>query len=130
MALKTIHPELLDHDELLRRFRRESEVLGMVSGEYTARVLDGGVDAGRPYLVMKLPDGRPLDLHLREQGPIRTPEALGALALALAVDPAARPADGAALAALLTGCRGPPSTLPDPAVVRERITRGWNHLAL
>ncbi|MFE3186446.1 protein kinase [Streptomyces violascens] len=85
VALKTIHPELLDHAELLRRFEREAEVLAMVSGAYTARVLDAGVDTGRPYLAMELLDGRPLDVHLREQGPIRSPEALRALALALAL---------------------------------------------
>ncbi|GGU94026.1 hypothetical protein GCM10010211_71380 [Streptomyces albospinus] len=85
VALKTIHPELLHHDELLRRFQREAEVLAMVSGAYTARVLDAGVDAGRPYLAMELLDGRPLDVHLREQGTIRSAEALRALALALAV---------------------------------------------
>ncbi|WP_267244070.1 serine/threonine-protein kinase [Streptomyces sp. PR69] len=85
VALKTINPELLDHAELLRRFEREAEVLALVSGAYTARVLDAGVDAGRPYLVMELLDGRPLDAHLHEKGPIRTPEALRSLALALAV---------------------------------------------
>ncbi|MGW7413605.1 serine/threonine-protein kinase, partial [Streptomyces sp. NPDC054863] len=84
VALKTIHPELLDHAELLKRFARESEVLAMVPGAYTARVLDAGVEAGRPYLAMELLDGRPLDVHLREQGPIRSAEALRALALALA----------------------------------------------
>ncbi|WP_052714634.1 MULTISPECIES: serine/threonine-protein kinase [unclassified Streptomyces] len=85
VALKTIHPELLDHAELLLRFEREVEVLSMVSGAYTAMVLDAGVDAGRPYLAMELLDGRPLDVHLREQGPIGSPQALRALALALAV---------------------------------------------
>ncbi|MBV6699637.1 serine/threonine protein kinase [Kitasatospora aureofaciens] len=85
VALKTINLELLNDAELLRRFQRESEVLAMVPGAYTARVLDAGVDAGRPYLAMELLDGQPLDAHLREQGPIRSPEALRALALALAV---------------------------------------------
>ncbi|WP_454337470.1 serine/threonine-protein kinase [Streptomyces glaucescens] len=85
VALKTIHPELLGNVDLLRRFQRESEVLSMVSGAYTARVLDSGVDAGRPYLAMELLDGQPLDAHLAEQGPIRIPDALRALALALAV---------------------------------------------
>ncbi|MEU8511381.1 serine/threonine-protein kinase [Kitasatospora sp. NPDC048722] len=85
VALKTINLELLDDAELLRRFQRESEVLAMVPGAYTARVLDSGVDQGRPYLAMELLDGRPLDVHLREQGPIRSAEALRALALALAV---------------------------------------------
>ncbi|MEV7596778.1 serine/threonine-protein kinase [Kitasatospora sp. NPDC089797] len=85
VALKTINLELLDDADLLRRFQRESEVLAMVPGAYTARVLDTGVDAGRPYLAMELLDGRPLDAHLREQGPIRSAEALRALGLALAV---------------------------------------------
>ncbi|MFB7911144.1 serine/threonine-protein kinase [Kitasatospora sp. NPDC056076] len=85
VALKTINPELLAEGDLLRRFQREAEVLAMVPGAYTARVLDTGVDAGRPYLAMELLDGRPLDAHLREQGPIRSAEALNALALALAV---------------------------------------------
>ncbi|MFI8100165.1 serine/threonine-protein kinase [Streptomyces sp. NPDC086023] len=85
VALKTLNPELLDQEDLLRRFEREAEVLAMVPGAYTARVLDSGVDAGRPYLVMELLDGRPLDAHLAQQGPVRAPEALRALALALAV---------------------------------------------
>lgn len=84
VALKTINPELLDNADLLARFEREAEVLSMVSGAYTARVLDSGVDAGRPFLAMELLDGRPLDTHLREQGPVRAPQALRALALALA----------------------------------------------
>ncbi|WP_051731763.1 serine/threonine-protein kinase [Kitasatospora phosalacinea] len=85
VALKTINLDLLDDPDLLRRFQRESEVLAMVPGAYTARVLDTGVDAGRPFLAMELLDGRPLDAHLRELGPLRSPEALRALALALAV---------------------------------------------
>ncbi|MFJ6940391.1 serine/threonine-protein kinase [Streptomyces sp. NPDC101132] len=84
VALKTLNPELLGNAELLRRFAREAEVLAMVSGAYTARVLDTGVAEGRPYLAMELLDGRPLDARLREEGPVRSPEALRALALALA----------------------------------------------
>ncbi|MCX4847346.1 serine/threonine-protein kinase [Streptomyces sp. NBC_00893] len=84
VALKTIIPELLGNPDLLARFGREAEVLAMVPGTYTARVLDSGVDDGRPYLAMELLDGRPLDAHLRDPGPIRTPQALRALALALA----------------------------------------------
>ncbi|MFI6965783.1 serine/threonine-protein kinase [Streptomyces sp. NPDC050255] len=84
VALKTINTELLGNADLLSRFEREAEVLAMVSGAYTARVLDSGVDAGRPFLAMELLDGHPLDTRLREQGPIREPQALRALALALA----------------------------------------------
>ncbi|MET9842767.1 hypothetical protein ABZZ01_34100, partial [Streptomyces virginiae] len=62
VALKTIHPELLDHAELLLRFEREVEVLSTVSGAYTAGVLDAGVDAGRPYLAIP---------HLHGTGTVR-----------------------------------------------------------
>ncbi|MGA5192671.1 serine/threonine-protein kinase [Streptomyces exfoliatus] len=84
VALKTINTGLLGNADLLSRFEREADVLSMVSGAYTARVLDSGVDAGRPFLAMELLDGHPLDTHLRDQGPIRAPQALRALALALA----------------------------------------------
>ncbi|WP_431676153.1 protein kinase domain-containing protein [Kitasatospora sp. KL5] len=85
VALKTINPDLIDDPELLRRFGRETEVLAMVPGAYTARVLDSGIADGRPYLAMELLDGRTLEAHLGEQGPFRSPEALRSLALALAV---------------------------------------------
>ncbi|MFF5970952.1 serine/threonine-protein kinase [Streptomyces sp. NPDC012769] len=84
VTLKTIHPELLGHPGLLSRFEREAEALSMVSGAYAARVLDSGVDQGRPYLATELLDGRPLDVHPRELGPLGAREPLRALARALA----------------------------------------------
>ncbi|MEV6250542.1 hypothetical protein AB0M38_30765 [Streptomyces sp. NPDC051742] len=59
VALKTINTELLGSPDVLSRFEREAEVLAMVSGTYTARVLDSGVDAGRPFLAMELLDSHP-----------------------------------------------------------------------
>ncbi|MEE1782741.1 serine/threonine-protein kinase [Streptomyces sp. SP17BM10] len=85
VALKTLNPELVDDDDLRLRFEREAQVLAMVPGVYTARVLDTGLADGTPFIAMELLDGRPLEAYLREQGPIRSPEALRALALALAV---------------------------------------------
>ncbi|MFI6445579.1 serine/threonine-protein kinase [Kitasatospora sp. NPDC050543] len=85
VALKTLRPELLDEPVLLERFRREAEMLERVPGAHTARVLDTGTAEDVPYIAMELLDGRPLDAHLREHGPIRSPEALRSLALALAV---------------------------------------------
>jgi eukaryotic-like serine/threonine-protein kinase len=51
----------MDSAELLRRFRRERQILARLEHPYIARVLDGGstVD-GLPYLVMEYVDGQGL----------------------------------------------------------------------
>ena len=85
VALKTLNPEFVDDPELLRRFEREAVALARVPSAFTTRVLDTGVSAGLPFLVMELLDDRPLDVHLRDFGPIRSGEALRSLALALAL---------------------------------------------
>ena len=84
VALKTLKPELLGDAELAQRFQREGEALSRVSSDYTARVIDTGITDGVPFIAMDLLDGSPLDAHLSERGPISTPEALRAFALALA----------------------------------------------
>jgi hypothetical protein len=84
VALKTLKPELLGDAELSQRFQRESEALARVSSAYTARVIDSGIAEGIPYIAMDLLDGSALDAHLDSRGPIDSPDALRAFALALA----------------------------------------------
>jgi TolB-like protein/Tfp pilus assembly protein PilF len=49
----------MDSGELLRRFRRERQILARLEHPYIARVLDGGSTAdGLPYLVMEFVDGQ------------------------------------------------------------------------
>src|SRR4029453_13245058 len=49
----------MDSGELLRRFRRERQILARLEHPYIARVLDGGsTDDGLPYLVMEYVDGQ------------------------------------------------------------------------
>lgn len=84
VALKAVHTELVREPELVRRFEREAEVLKLVDGAYTARILDTGLDGEQPYIVMELLDGLPLDRYVAEKGRIEAPSALRALAIAVA----------------------------------------------
>lgn len=54
----------LDTDEIVRRFRREQQLLARLSHPYVARLLDGGAhNDGRPYLVMEYVEGVPIDTY-------------------------------------------------------------------
>jgi hypothetical protein len=51
----------LDAGDLVRRFRRERQILARLEHPFIARVLDGGsTDEGLPYLVMEFVEGRNL----------------------------------------------------------------------
>jgi serine/threonine protein kinase/tetratricopeptide (TPR) repeat protein len=50
------------------RFRREGHILARVTHPHIAHLIDAGVtDAGQPYLVLELVDGRPIDRYCAEQ---------------------------------------------------------------
>ncbi|MGW4380733.1 serine/threonine-protein kinase, partial [Kitasatospora sp. NPDC004531] len=85
VALKTLHADAGDDEELRRRFANEAKVLALAPAAHTARVLDTGVADGTPFIAMELLDGRPLQAFLRERGTLADPAALRALAVALAV---------------------------------------------
>jgi eukaryotic-like serine/threonine-protein kinase len=61
VALKILRPGLA-HDSLIRRFRRERQILARLSHPNVARLLDVGVTRdGRPYFAMELVEGLTLD---------------------------------------------------------------------
>lgn len=67
VALKIVRPESLT-DEVLRRFKREREILEALDHPNIARVLDGGTtEDGIPYLVMDYVDGQPIDAYCDSQ---------------------------------------------------------------
>ena len=67
VALKIVRPEAAS-SEVLRRFRREREILEALDHPNIARVFDGGMtDEGLPYLVMAYIDGKPIDVHCEER---------------------------------------------------------------
>ena len=60
VALKVIKRGM-DTDEIVRRFRREREVLASLEHPNIARLLDGGsTEDGLPYFVMEYVEGRPI----------------------------------------------------------------------
>ena len=66
-AVKIIRPEL-NQDLLIRRFRQELRILKEVQHPHIAAVLDSGTtEDGRPFFVMDLIDGTPLDQYCDAQ---------------------------------------------------------------
>ncbi|MEM7350775.1 MAG: serine/threonine-protein kinase [Acidobacteriota bacterium] len=68
VALKVVSRDLTTPD-LARRFRAERQILADLEHPGIARLLDGGTtDDGRPYLVMELVDGVPVDRFIVDKG--------------------------------------------------------------
>lgn len=62
--------------EILRRFRRERQILAALTHPNIARLFDGGsTTGGLPYLVMEYVEGTPIDVYCREQ-PLTVPARL------------------------------------------------------
>lgn len=63
VAIKRLHARAASADELAR-FERERYLLASLDSPGIARFVDSGRDEdGRPYLVMELVEGRPIDAH-------------------------------------------------------------------
>lgn len=61
VALKVVHARL--SGELIRRFHIERQIVAQLEHPNIARLLDGGTAAdGRPFFVMELVDGEPIDV--------------------------------------------------------------------
>src|SRR5438552_15540039 len=67
VALKVIRPGLASH-RLLARFDQERQALALMDHANIARVLDAGVEGGRPFFVMELIDGVPITRYCAEAG--------------------------------------------------------------
>jgi serine/threonine-protein kinase len=69
VAVKLIKPGL-SSQQILRRFRRERQILAGLGHPHIARILDGGsTPDGHPYFVMEHIEGQPLDAHCQKQRP-------------------------------------------------------------
>lgn len=63
VALKLLRPGM-DSEDILRRFRRERQILANLDHPHIARLLDGGTAPdGRPYFVLEAIEGVPIDEH-------------------------------------------------------------------
>ena len=75
VAVKTLHPHLVDAGDARTRLRREVETMGRVTTPRVAKVLSFDVDSPVPYVVTRYVGGRPLLEEVRTGGPL-TGEAL------------------------------------------------------
>lgn len=67
VAIKLIRPGM-DSEAIVRRFRRERQILATLEHPNIARLLDGGMtDDERPFLVMEFVDGQAIDAYSDEK---------------------------------------------------------------
>ena len=70
VAVKVMHPQYAGDTAFRERFKREAETAQRVSGPFTAKVLDSGVDERTPWLVTEYIPGPTLAQLVSEYGPL------------------------------------------------------------
>jgi Protein kinase domain len=70
VAVKVMHPQFAGDTSFRERFKREAEVAQRVSGPFTAKVLDSGVDDRTPWLATEYIPGPTLAQLVTEYGPL------------------------------------------------------------
>jgi hypothetical protein len=70
VAVKVMHPQFAGDTSFRERFKREAEVAMRVSGPFTAKVLDSGVDDRTPWLVTEYIPGPTLAQLVTDYGPL------------------------------------------------------------
>jgi len=66
VALKKLHPHLLNHPEMVKRFRKEAVAVASLSHENVIKIFDYGQEDKVVYLAMEYVDGLSLDALLHE----------------------------------------------------------------
>jgi serine/threonine protein kinase len=74
VAVKLLDPMLARDQEMRGRFLQEARAAAAVRSSHVVQVLDSGIEAGHPYIVMELLDGDSLDVRLAERGPLSAGE--------------------------------------------------------
>lgn len=88
-ALKVLHANLVQSEELRGRFRQEARVAAEIESEHIVDVFDAGIDAATemPFLVMELLRGEDVRQRIKRLGPISPEETVRILfEAALALD--------------------------------------------
>ncbi len=70
VAVKVMHPHYAGDTAFRQRFKREAETAQRVSGPFTAKVLDSGVDERTPWLATEYIPGPTLAQLVSEYGPL------------------------------------------------------------
>lgn len=80
VAVKVLHPSLALDRTFVKRFRLEATTAASIIHANAATILDHGVDAGLPYMVMELLNGVDLAVLLSKEGKIPAWRALDLIA--------------------------------------------------
>jgi serine/threonine protein kinase len=75
-AVKVLDPEWARDNAVVARFAREGRAASAAASDHIVRILDGGTEAGCPYLVMELLEGQDLGKRLRRDRVLPIAEAL------------------------------------------------------
>src|SRR5688572_12894907 len=79
VALKELHPTLLQDADWVRRFKREAQTIAHLDHPRIVTIFDVAEIAQRLFIVMRLVEGPSLDQVLVEQGPLPWTKALDIL---------------------------------------------------
>src|SRR5215469_132138 len=75
VAIKFVDPEYADSQEARTRFVTEARAAATIQSKHAIQIFDHGVtDDGRPYIVMELLSGEPLDRRMERVGRISLQE--------------------------------------------------------
>jgi serine/threonine-protein kinase len=77
VAIKILHPKLVNRRDLTSRFRREARAMSQLTHPNTVKVfLYGELEDGSLYIVMELLEGRNLNQAVRREGPLPVERAI------------------------------------------------------
>jgi eukaryotic-like serine/threonine-protein kinase len=77
VAIKILHPKLVNRKDLVSRFSREAKALAHLSHPNTVKVIDDGeLEDGSLYIVMEFLEGRNLNQTVRSGGPMAVDRAM------------------------------------------------------
>jgi len=75
VAIKVIRQDRLQHEEAVRRFRREAQAAARLSHPNIVQVFDFDHSGDTHYLVMEYVNGSTLERHVEQQGPLSIAQA-------------------------------------------------------
>src|SRR3569832_1117458 len=74
VALKVLHPHLMNDDKLVRRFQREAKSASRLNHPNSVKIIESGQDSGGIlFIAMELLSGRDLAQVIRDEFPLPVP---------------------------------------------------------
>src|SRR5688572_22454029 len=69
VAIKFIHPQLAESEDVRRRFETEARAAAQIRSRHAVSVIDHGVtESGQPYIVMEYLEGESLEQAMKRRG--------------------------------------------------------------